>query len=189
MRPDARRDQLVVQETGDGLVVYDLQRHRVHHLNGVAAQVWQCCNGRRSPAELAGLLETGLDAAAGEAVVWQALDRLGKAHLLKDPVQRPAGSTGLSRRQMLRKLGKTAAAALLVPMIWSITAPTPAWAEGGCDVDPCLTACADQCQTNADCPTATPVCKLLQCKTSGCLNCLQMRCAQAASGGGGGGPP
>ena len=121
MKPEARRDGLLIQVVGDEVVLYDRQRHRAHHLNPAATLVWQNCDGRKTVAELRRVLQNDLNPAADEVIVWQTLDRLGKAHLLREPVPRPAG---LTRRQALRRLGRTAALALLVPAVTSITAPT-----------------------------------------------------------------
>src|SRR5262245_14317764 len=106
MRPDARREQLLLQEVGEEFVVYDLQRHRVHQLNRSAALVWRSCDGHKTVADLTKLLKMELDPAADEAIVWKALDGLGKARLLREPV-RQTGAASMTRRQALRKFGRT----------------------------------------------------------------------------------
>src|SRR5207245_4978016 len=122
MKPDARRERLLLEEVGEELVVYDLERHRAHQLNRTAALVWQSCDGHKTVADLKRVLQDELNPAADEVIVWKALDRLGKARLLREPITRPAGMT---RRQALGKFGRGAALALLVPVVTSITAPTP----------------------------------------------------------------
>ncbi len=97
MRPQARRKDLLVEKVGDELVIYDLERQRLHQLNRAAALVWQSCDGRKTVPELKKVLQNELNAAADETVVWKALDRLGKAHLLKEPVKQSASMT---RRQV-----------------------------------------------------------------------------------------
>jgi hypothetical protein len=61
-RPTAR-DDLEVYEAEDGLLVYDLQRDRAHHLNPTAAIVFSLCTGDVDPQTMAGHLATtfGLD--------------------------------------------------------------------------------------------------------------------------------
>jgi PqqD family protein of HPr-rel-A system len=44
-------------EAGDGYVVYDPGRDRVHFLNHTAAIVLEICDGTRSDAEIASLLQ------------------------------------------------------------------------------------------------------------------------------------
>jgi hypothetical protein len=183
MKPDARRERILLEEIGDELVVYDVERHRVHQLNRAAALVWQSCNGRRTVAELKKILQNELNPAADETIVWKALDRLGKARLLREAIPRSAGMT---RRQALGKFGRTAALALLVPAVTSITAPTPLRAahrriqsQDLCGVSPCL--CADQCKTDADCPKTNPLCRLFTCSDAACGACPQMRCTRSKS--------
>lgn len=127
MRPHARKDGLLVQEVGDELVIYDQERHRAHRLNQTAALVFRHCDGQTTVKELATLLQTELDVPADEEMVWLALDRLDKAHLLRERLTRPAGVAGVSRRQVVRRLAKTAALALL-PVVTTLMAPTPAMA-------------------------------------------------------------
>src|SRR5258708_500221 len=127
MRPHARRKDLLVEKDGDDVVIYDLERQRLHQLNRAAALVWQSFDGRKTVAELKKVLQPGLSPSADEAVVGMGLDRLGKARLLKKPVPRPPGMT---RRQALGKFGRTAALALLAPVVTSITAPAPLRAQG-----------------------------------------------------------
>jgi hypothetical protein len=55
-----------------------------------------------------------------EAVVWSALEQLGRLHLLEEKVNRPGPK--MSRRDLAR----LAAGAALIPAIATILAPTPA---------------------------------------------------------------
>ena len=124
--PRARKDDLVVKEMPDELLVYDLKRDRVHVLNQSAAFIWRHCNGRRTVDEVARALAKRLRIPAHEQVVWLALEELGKYHLLKEKIARPETLPRMSRREMMR-LGFAAAAAL--PIIVSIVAPTAANAQ------------------------------------------------------------
>jgi hypothetical protein len=127
MTPHARHDKLLVQELGDELVVYDQERHRAHRLNRAAALVWRHCDGRTTVAELTALLRAELNVSADEEVVWFALDCLRKAGLLRERLPRPpAAASGISRRQVVRRLGRTAAVALLVPAVTTVVALMPA---------------------------------------------------------------
>jgi hypothetical protein len=128
MKPKARTDELVVKELGDEMLVYDLARHRAHCLNRTAAVVWRHCDGERTVAELAQLLEGEGELPSHETVVWMALDRLAKARLLQGEIVRPEGLGHLSRRAVLRKIGAIGGLAVLLPAIHSIVAPTVAQA-------------------------------------------------------------
>ena len=131
LMPRARQDELVVEELPDETLVYDLKRHKARCLNRTAALVWRRCDGQTSVAEVAALLEEQLAAPTDEAVVWMALDRLGRAHLLSEPVTLPADRAQYSRRQMLRTLRRAAGISLLLPVIESIVAPRAA-AQASC---------------------------------------------------------
>ncbi len=52
----ALADGLELVETDDGIVVYQDERERVHHLNQTAAVILQWCDGTRSVEEIAGLV-------------------------------------------------------------------------------------------------------------------------------------
>jgi hypothetical protein len=181
MRPEARSERLLLEEVGNELVIYDLQRHRAHQLNRTAALVWQSCDGHKTIAELRKLLQTELDPGIDDSIVWQALERLGKAHLLREPPPRRDSTARITRRQALRKFGQTAALALLVPAVTSIYAPAPlAAGTFTCNSPPCSNACRNLCTTDANCPPGNPVCRLLTCSNPNCggVGCMQRRCTK-----------
>jgi hypothetical protein len=121
--PRARKDGLVVEELPDELLVYDLDRHKAHCLNETAALIWKRCDGRTTVAAMARAIEGELNAPVGEEVVRFALDQLDRSCLLEGWAPRsPKGK--LSRREAMRRLGL--AAALAVPVVTSIVAPTAA---------------------------------------------------------------
>ena len=123
--PRARTENLLMENMPDGKMLYDTTRDTAHSLNPTAALVWQHCDGRTTTEEMIAHLRQR-DLPASEEVVWLALDRLGKAHLLQEPFVAPV--EGLSRRAVIRKLGRAASVAALVPVVTSIVAPTPAMA-------------------------------------------------------------
>ncbi len=136
--PRARKDDLIVKEMPHEVLVYDLVRDKAHCLNHTAALVWNYCDGRTSAAAMTGRLEQELKVPVDEGVVWLALDQLSKNHLLEEKIVPPTLLAGINRRQMIRALG--VAAAVAVPVVTSIVAPTPAQAAtlGGSGA-PCCT--------------------------------------------------
>jgi hypothetical protein len=125
-KPLARKEGLVIQELPDEVLVYDLERDRAHCLNQTAAFVWQRCDGRTSAGEIARSLGQEVNASVDEKVVWFAIDQLGRNHLMATLPVPPHSVAGLNRREMVRALG--IAAAVAVPVVASIVAPTPAQA-------------------------------------------------------------
>ena len=128
MTPKARYENLVIQDLGDETVVYDEKRNHVHRLNRTAAQVWKHCNGRNTVAELAAVLQDELKAPVTDEIVWLALDRLDKERLLEGTLVRPEEAKNITRRQMLKKAALVGGMTLLLPVVQSIVAPTPAMA-------------------------------------------------------------
>jgi hypothetical protein len=123
-----REEGLIVREVDGETLVYDRRRHKAHCLNRAAALVWRQCDGTTSVADLAKLLHEHLQIPADEAVVWLALDRLARAHLLAERVER-AEPERFSRRDLARKLG---IATVAVPVVMTILAPTAAAAASPC---------------------------------------------------------
>ena len=162
LMPRARQDELVVEELQDETLVYDLKRHKARCLNRTAALVWRRCDGQTSVAEVAALLEGQLATPTDEAVVWMALDRLGRAHLLSEPVALPADRAEYSRREVVRTLGRAAGISLL-PVVASILAPRAAAAAS------CVTSCVGV----PKCTPCSPNGCAKQCCNSSCLNKAQ----------------
>lgn len=169
LMPRARQDDLFVEELQDETLVYDLKRHKARCLNGTAALVWRCCDGRKTVAEVVTLLEEQTSTPTDESVVWMALDRLSRAQLLSEPVTLPADRTQYSRREMLRKLRRVAGISLLLPVIESITAPL-AGAQASCQTScagrPNCSACGNTC--NRVCCNGTCVNTRQAAQTCGC---------------------
>ena len=118
--PKARIDCLS-RKLDEELVVYDPERHVGHCLNSTATSVWTLCDGRRSPAQIAAELSQQASAQVEQRVVQLALEQLEDVHLLLQPEVRPKLPP---RRIAIRRLGIAAAVAL--PLVTSIVAPTPA---------------------------------------------------------------
>ena len=53
VRPTARTTGLVVKTVAEEVLVYDLETHRAHSVNRVAAAVWRQCDGTRDAAAIA----------------------------------------------------------------------------------------------------------------------------------------
>jgi hypothetical protein len=141
-KPKARVEGVVVRDLAEEVLVYDLDTHKAVCLNSTAAAVWRLCDGRRTAADIRRTLEKTAGGAVPEELVWLALEQLGRDHLLDARVPRPSALVGISRRELIRRVGLTAAVA--VPVIASIVAPTSA------DAASCLPQGA-ACQESAQC--------------------------------------
>src|SRR5215208_2518208 len=101
-KPLARADELVIEELGDELLVFDLARDRAHSLGAPAARVWRACDGETKVEALSATLELDDDTVA------RALIELRDCHLLEGEV--PADG-GVTRRDLGFKTAKMGAAA------------------------------------------------------------------------------
>jgi hypothetical protein len=132
MKPQTRRSGLLIRELPDELLVYDQEQHRAHCLNRTAALVFRHADGTRTAAELGRL------PGANEEVVTLALEQLAASGLL-EPGSSNADTAsvhaGMTRRDVARRVGL--AAAILLPAVASIVAPTAAEAAATC-----VTTCA-----------------------------------------------
>jgi hypothetical protein len=130
MKPVARKNGLLQRELADEVVVYDQERHEAHCLNRTAAVVFRNADGRRSVADLAALLSPDAGPEA-EGLVELALGQLGEAHLLESAPP-PVPDHSLARRDVMRRVG--IGAAVLLPLVSSVLAPSPAEALASCVV-------------------------------------------------------
>jgi hypothetical protein len=128
-RPRARKNDLIVRDLADEVLVYDRTRHRAYCLNRTAALVWRLCDGATTPARMARSLENKLGVPVEESIIWLALSRLGKSRLLEEPVM-DTPAPRVSRREIMKKAGLAAMVAL--PLVTSIVAPTAAQAQTTC---------------------------------------------------------
>ena len=141
--PLARKEGLVVKELPDEVLVYDLERHKAHCLNRSAALIWKHCDGRTPVGDMARMLHTEFGSPVNEQLILHALDQLGRSRLLKERYSVPPAEARLSRRDLIRRAGL--AAALAVPVVISIVAPT-AYAATSCSGRSCVsTPCPSPC--------------------------------------------
>jgi hypothetical protein len=140
--PKKRKEGIIVKELPDEVLVYDLDRDKAHCLNHSAAAVWERCDGRTTVAEIARAVEKKTGAKVGEEFVWLAIEALGRDHLLEERVDWPAALPRMSRREAVRRIG--IGAAIAIPLVTSIIAPTPAQAST------CKSRCTG-CGTSSEC--------------------------------------
>jgi hypothetical protein len=142
LMPEARKQGLVVQELSGEVLVYDRQRDKAHCLNSTAALVWERCDGKTSVSQIARAIEGQINAPVDDDVIWLGVQQLNKVHLLQERAELPVQETGLSRRDLIKRIGVAAAVAL--PVVTSIIAPTAAQAAN------CL-ASGVACTSSAQC--------------------------------------
>jgi hypothetical protein len=113
----ARRDDLLTQEMGEELVVYDHTSQTAHRLNHSAALVFGAADGTRTETQLSAIIEQELGATNGKELLELALQRLQEANLLQE-------NQGISRGW--KSLLAGAGIALLLPVMETLLAPAAA---------------------------------------------------------------
>ncbi len=161
--PRARKDGLVVKDLPNETLVYDLERDEAHCLNQTASLVWKRCDGKTTVTRMASLLEAALDTPVNDDVVWLAIEQLQRFHLVESFDKLPVMAASVSRRNLVLKY---APAALVLPLILSISAPTAASAatNPACATPPFPIGCA--CSSDSDCDSGN-------CNAGTCQNPLR----------------
>jgi len=129
--PVVRTADLGVEELDGEVLVYDLERHKAHCLNGASASIWHAVDGERSVRAIAQQLPDTPEAVDAEAIVWHALAQLDERHLLLTPLPDDAPTAGglaSSRRDLLKKAALVGALGLAIPVVRTIVAPDAAQA-------------------------------------------------------------
>lgn len=120
--PKAKTDNIVTQESGKDLLLYNLTTNQAYCLNETAAAIYQFCDGKNSTAELK--LQTKFP----DELIFLALEELNRENLLEESYK--ASYEGMSRRQAVKKIGFSSLLAL--PVITSIIAPAAAASGSTC---------------------------------------------------------
>src|SRR6188768_1381613 len=98
--PVARKEGLVIQETTQEVLVYDLSTNKAHCLNQTAAFVWKSCDGNNSISEITNLFEKEMGTVVHEDLIWLAIDQLQEKDLLES--ESVPKFTGSSRREVIK---------------------------------------------------------------------------------------
>ena len=164
--PRARSEHLVVKLIADETLVYDLERHRAYCLNAAAGIIWSQCDGQTDADQMATALQRELGLPPDEDVVRLGLAGLDRAHLLVERLEPPVLSAHYTRRRFLRQAVIASAAAVLLPTVISIVAPTAAQAAT------CVTDCVGLPEGTPCAPTACQkICCLEICQGKGHPTC------------------
>lgn len=159
MRPIARKEELIIQELAEEVLVYDLRKNKAICLNQTSALVWQNCDGNKTAAEIASEMEKHFGSSVNEDLVWFALDQLEKENLLLNAEKIPNKFNGLNRREVIKRLG--VASAISLPIIASLVAPMAVHAQscsGGANQPPgCPCTGNGGCASN-NCSMTTNMC-------------------------------
>jgi Coenzyme PQQ synthesis protein D (PqqD) len=139
--PLVRKNEIVIQELDNELLIYDLKANKALSLNETAALVWQLSNGDKTISEIAETATKKLNDSVIEELVWLALGQLKKENLLENGEEITNHFQGSSRREVIRKVGLSSL--VVLPFISSFVAPTAIHAQSGnCSVTPFPLGCS-----------------------------------------------
>ena len=159
LRPRARKAKLVVQRSGDEILIYDLETNEAKCLSSSAAFVWERCDGSKSAVDLVSEFNTVSKSQVSKEFVDLAFGELSRNNLFEE--DNGYSSDGFSRRMMIKKVGLTTMAVL--PLVAAMVAPSAVQAQtcvpnnGACTV-------SAQCCSNC-CKNVSPGAN--QCKPGG----------------------
>ena len=139
IKPVTRKTDIVVQELNNETLLYDLKSNKAYCLNETSALIWHLSNGRRTVSEIRDEMSARLKTPINEDFVLIALDQLNSDGLLEEAIQLDNRFAGLSRREVIKKVGFASAVAL--PMVSSLIAPEAANAQSMAGL-PLFSACA-----------------------------------------------
>ena len=149
-KPLAKKENIVVQDAENEVLVYDLNTNQAHCLNSTAAFVWQACDGKSSVDSISAALAEKSGKQVPQEIVWMAIEQLQE----KDLVEMTSIPVGTSRREAIKKAGLAAMIAL--PIVASLSAPKSVMASTSCI-----------CNTVADC-APQPGCPTTSCTGGVC---------------------
>ena len=116
--PHPRHSDLVTQEIGAELLIYDLRNNHAHGLNLSAATIWKGCGERLSYSEIRVRLENEIGIAVDDDFVELALNQLYEFDLLQPRERSGVSQARVTRREVLKKYIIAA-----LPAITTIVAP------------------------------------------------------------------
>lgn len=127
--PLSRKENIVIQEFANEILIYDLSKNKAYCLNETSSMVWQECDGTKNVSEISQTLAKKLKANISEDIVWLALSQFKKDNLLSNNEEMISEFDGLSRREIVKRIGFASMVAL--PIISSVVAPTALHAQSG----------------------------------------------------------
>lgn len=133
---------LVFHEMNDELLIYDTANNKAHCLNQSMWSVWKLCNGKNNVQNILQSLQSSSEKTWNMVSLGLALKQLSSKRLLKSGMPASSGLKGLSRRDVMRRIGS--GVLISIPVIASIALPTAAEAASCFNV-------AHLCSSNSQC--------------------------------------
>ncbi|MEZ5346342.1 MAG: PqqD family protein [Pyrinomonadaceae bacterium] len=130
LKPIVRTSNILLQEIAGETLVYDLARNKAFCLNESSSLIWKLCDGTRSVAEIAEQVSRKMSSVITEDFVWLAIQQFKNDNLLEDNDFEIPVFGGMSRREVIRRVGLASAIAL--PLISAMVVPSTVSAQASC---------------------------------------------------------
>lgn len=178
MKPTSRKNSIIVQDTNEEILIYDLLTNKAYILNETSVFVWQMCDGTKDVSAISKALAKKTKQPEYEDIVWLALYQLNKANLLEKSEISLHKFEGANRREVIKKIGFASMIAL--PIVSSLITPTATHAascSGSRNITPNGTTTVSICLSNSG-PFPTPLVLALK---GNCASCLYRNFVNGAS--------
>lgn len=170
VKPLARKNDIVVQEFESELLVYDLKKNKAFALNETSSLIWQLCDGTKTINEISVQTSVILKNFVSEDFVWVAIENFKKEKLIVSEANYKTPFEGLSRREIIRKIGLTSMAVL--PLISAISSPLAIHAQSGCTTGASGRALGCPCTAISQCAPPSSRCCLSSAGAPGNQTCV-----------------
>lgn len=142
--PKNRTKNIITQEINDETLVYNLKTNKAVCVNKTLATVWKLCDGNRNIQQIAKAVSNEFKKPVSDELIYLSLTLLADENLLVNKYGIGKKIDGLSRRELIRKVGVTSMIAL--PLISSVVAPNAVDAQSNtCANNVCFAANTDAC--------------------------------------------
>lgn len=150
------RTGLLCNELDGQLLIYNQRADTIHLLDPTTAHVFDLLrSGVGTKEEIINTLPNNENSQSGAALFDLAIQELRTAEILDDNASSAEPMRGISRRELLRKIALTGAAAAIIPTIVTLSA-TQAFGQGSCLAKKeCCTVDAECCSNKCDLSTGT----------------------------------
>jgi Coenzyme PQQ synthesis protein D (PqqD) len=135
----ARTSNIAVQEAAGETLIYDNEAQQAYCLNETASYIWKNCDGFKSVSDISKLVSKKFDVAYNEDFVWLAIDQLKKDSLLDNSIEVTSRFDGMSRREIIKKVGLAVA---VFPIVASMSLKAQTSPSATCNNAPCSNAAA-----------------------------------------------
>lgn len=170
-KPISLKHNILVQELDKELLLYDLTRDKVYCLNETSLIIWNLCDGENTVEDIRRQVSIQLKTQIAEEMIWLAIDKLKQEQLLENYQEIQISFSGLSRREVIKKVGLSTMIAL--PFISAVTAPNATSAQSQSCSSTTVCFCQDaSCVQFGDVALLQNSCINTNCSNTGGVNCL-----------------